>query len=145
MNNYSIHFRRQLITECLLGILNLVSYIFIFMRWGTDANLKLGSSWLLLAHLAIFAKHLHDLGTDRSQVTELTSGILYEIHNLYIRGGSWFNFHVRQELQMFGMKISTRPPTVDAANYFLFNRSMVTTVRIAKGSSFILTSDWDWF
>jgi len=128
VKNYNVHFEKQLVTECLMSILNLVTCTFVVMRSGADSTIQLASVLLLAAPVIIIVKHLYELGTDGSQLSNTSKGILDQLHKLNRAGG--LNFHQRQDLTLFAMKISANPLQVDAGQYIVINRSLITTVRL---------------
>lgn len=128
LRSFSSHFEKELVVECSLGILNLVVYIFLCLEWFRDgSSVKVWSTLLLLPPIALFGTGLYNLGTEGYNISCAVSKINKELHHLYHRGSN-ITFKASQDIQMFSMKASPNSATVDASQYFVYNRHTLTTV-----------------
>jgi len=130
VKDFSNHFRKQLLAECILALLSTTVCIFLFCRWGVASNLSIEACIPLILPMVIFGATLYNLGTGGSQLSRAASGVQDQLHKVFVTCGSSLGCHSRQELQMFGMKISTSPPSVDAGQFFTCNRRLLTTVSL---------------
>jgi len=128
VKDFSNHFRIQLLSECILALLSTTVCIFIFFRWGVVSKLSVEEFIPLILPAVIFGATLCNLGTSGSQLSRAATGVQDQLHKVFITCASHLGFQSRQELQMFGMKLSSSPPCVDAGQFFTFNRHLLTTV-----------------
>jgi len=130
VKDFCTHFQVRLLPECLFSTFQVIFCIFIFLRWVVELETftkRIGSVNLIL-QAAVFGKYLYSLGSDSSRMTRSASEITDELHNLYSKHGFRLSFRSRQTLQIFLMRISSNPPTVDVAHFFTFDRQLISTV-----------------
>jgi len=128
---FSLQFGKELIGQCAFGILNIISYTFVFLRWASSWPLdpvKFLASLLLLTPVIISCKNLYELATEGSQLTSAALEIADRLYNVYHASGRLLSFQQRQDLQTMALKIRTSPPAVNAGEYVVFSRQLVITV-----------------
>jgi len=131
VREFCANFQMRLITDCLLASSQVIFCIFLLLRWvmESEPETKRMGSFSLLLQSAIFGKLLYCLGTDGSRLSSAASDIMEELNHLYNNTGPRLDFRCRQTLKIFLMKISTNPPAVDVAQFFIIDRKWISTVR----------------
>jgi len=131
VQDFCSHFQINLLTDSFLSSFHVIFCIFICLRWLMESEFetkRIGSLSLLLQAVT-FGKLIYYLGTDGSRLQYAASKISEELHDLYNKTGSRLSFRCRQTLQIFLMKISTNPPVVDVAQFFIIDRQWISGVR----------------
>lgn len=128
VQSFNYYFRKDMVSETLFGIFNLVCSTLIFLRYIKNEDKITLANYLLVLIPIFFAKPIYSVGTEGSLLTVAATGVLDQIHHFYRDSKGKLSLQLGRDLEMFALKIGDLLPEVDAGNYFIFNRGLFVTV-----------------